>query len=70
MSEREITRSLLQERDTEMRSAAFTSKVTAFSRTLRLRGKKKKRIDTHKEKERVRWKDIKMCSDKLRKFKK
>ena len=49
-----------------MRSAALTGKVTAFSRTLRLRGKKERRKDTQEEEEdvRTRQKEIKTLNDR------
>lgn len=45
-----------------MRSAAFTDKVIAFSRTLRLRGKNERRNATQEEEARRRQKEIKTIS--------
>lgn len=47
-----------------MRSAAFTDKVVAFSRTLRLRGKKERRNVTREEEARRRQKQIKTISER------
>lgn len=52
-----------QKRGRVMRSAAFTDKVIAFSRTLRLRGKKERRNVTREEEARRRQKQIKTISE-------
>lgn len=51
-----------EKRGRVMRSAAFTDKVIAFSRTLRLRGKKERRNATQEEEARRRQKEIKTIS--------
>lgn len=54
-------RERVSKRERVMRSAALTGKVTAFSRTLRLRGKKERRNDIRgrtSKKEAERNKDI------------
>lgn len=54
--DREKERKRERKREGVMRSAALTGKVTAFSRTLRLGGKKERRNDTQEEKARRRQK--------------
>lgn len=53
-----------RKRERVMRSAALTDKVIAFSRTLRLWGKKERRKDTQEEEARRRQKEIKTFSER------